>query len=391
MDTFIHAIETAVPRFRFSQVEARDRLKAQVDDRRARKIIHRVYDASAIDSRHSVVADWGADSPEALFRAGPDGKWVEPGTAARNEVFAQASRRVAVRLAARLLRACPHVAVRDVTHVITASCTGFYCPGPDFYVVHELGMDPAVQRYQLGFMGCYAALPALRMAQQFCQANPAAVVLVACIELCTLHLQLDAQDIESLVAGSLFSDGAAAALVSARPPRPDRPAYRLGGFGSTLLPAAEQAMTWTLGDRGFKMSLSSYLPELLGANIQPAIEPLLQSQGLTVRAVDHWAIHPGGKAILDKVGQALALRSEQLDVPRGVLRRHGNMSSATILFVLKEFLRRSKCTQNAQPTLAAAFGPGLTVEAALLNLVGPPTATRRGKTRRAVTPCPVAS
>ena len=133
MAAFIHAIETDVPQFQFSQAEARDRLKAQLDDRRARKIVHRVYDAAQIETRHSVVDDWGADSPEALFPAGPDGKWAEPGTEARNEVFARASRRMSVELAARLLRACPEIAAGDVTHVITVSCTGFYCPGPDFY------------------------------------------------------------------------------------------------------------------------------------------------------------------------------------------------------------------------------------------------------------------
>jgi predicted naringenin-chalcone synthase len=391
MATFIHAIETAVPRFRFSQAEARDRLKAQWNDRRARKIAHRIYDASEIETRHSVVEDWGSESPEALFRAGPDGKWVEPSTAERNDVFAGASRRISVELAARLLRACPQVAAGDVTHVITASCTGFYCPGPDFYIVHELGLNPSVERYHLGFMGCYAAIPALRMARQFCVANPAAVVLVVCLELCSLHLQLDGRDIESLVAGALFSDGAAAALVSARSPRPGSVAYRLGRFESTLLPAAEQAMTWTLGDRGFKMSLSSYLPDLLGANIQPAIEPLLQSQGLTIRDVDHWAIHPGGKAILDKVGDALALRPEQLGVSRSVLRQYGNMSSATVLFVLAEFMRQAGGAANEQPTLAAAFGPGLTVETALMTLVGMPMPSREPRRQRDRASCGVVS
>ena len=391
MAAFIHAIETDVPRFQFSQAEARDRLKAQLDDRRARKIVHRVYDAAQIETRHSVVDDWGADSPEALFPAGPDGKWAEPGTEARNEVFARASRRMSVELAARLLRACPEIAAGDVTHVITVSCTGFYCPGPDFYIVHELGLNPAVERYHLGFMGCYAVIPALRLARQLCAANPAAVVLVVSIELCTLHLQLDGKDIESMVAGSLFSDGAAAALVSARPPQSERAAYRLGGFESTLLPAAEEAMTWTIGDRGFKMSLSSYLPDLLGANIRPAIEPLLRAQGLTVRDVDHWAIHPGGKAILDKVGEALALRPEQLSVSRDILRRYGNMSSATILFVLNEFMQQRNGSPGDRQTLAAAFGPGLTVETALLTLVGPPMPTPKLPGRRELASCPVIS
>jgi predicted naringenin-chalcone synthase len=371
MDTFIHAIETAVPPFRFSQADARDQLKEQFDDRRARNLVDRICDRSEIETRHSVVEDWGSQSPEALFRAGPEGKWVEPGTEERNQVFARASRQMAVELAERALSSSPHIAASDVTHVITASCTGFYSPGPDFYIVKELGLEPSVERYHLGFMGCYASIPALRMARQFCEANPEAVVLVVSIELCSLHLHLDGKDLESLVADLLFSDGAAAALVSARPPQRGSTAYKLGKFGSTLLPAKERAMTWTLGNQGFKMSLASFLPSLLGANIQPAIEPLLQSQNLTMGDVDNWAVHPGGKAILDKVGTALGLQPEQLSVSREILKRYGNMSSATILFVLERFMQQMNGGPADQVTLAAAFGPGLTVETALLTLMRP--------------------
>jgi predicted naringenin-chalcone synthase len=371
MDTFIHRIETTVPPFRFSQADARDQLKEQVDDRRARKVIDRICDRSEIETRYSVIDDWGSDSPDALFRAGPGGKWVEPGTEERNQVFAAASRQMAVDLAARILSHSNHIATSDVTHVITASCTGFYSPGPDFYIVQELGLKPSVERYHLGFMGCYASIPALRMARQFCEANPEAVVLVVSIELCSLHLHLNGEDLESLVADLLFSDGAAAALVSARPPRPGSVTYKLGKFGSTLLPTKEPAMTWTLGNQGFKMSLSSFLPHLLGANIQPAIEPLLESQHLAMSDVDNWAVHPGGKSILDKVGEALGLRPEQLSVSRDVLRQYGNMSSATILFVLERFMQQMNGGPADQVTLAAAFGPGLTVETALLTLMRP--------------------
>ncbi len=371
MDTFIHAIEAMVPPFQFSQTDARDHLKEQFDDRRARSIVERICNRSEIETRHSVIDDWGSESPEALFRAGPGGKWVEPGTEERNEVFARASRQMAVDLAGKILRRSPHIAASEVTHVITVSCTGFYSPGPDFHIVKELGLKPSVERYHLGFMGCYASIPALRMARQFCEANPEAVVLVVSIELCSLHLHLNGKDVESLVADLLFSDGAAAALVSARSPRPGQAAYKLGKFGSTLLPAKERAMTWTLGNQGFKMSLSSFLPGLLGANIQPAIEPLLESQHLAKGDVDNWAVHPGGKAILDKVGEALELRPEQLSVSRDILRRFGNMSSATILFVLERFMQQRNGGPAEQVTLAAAFGPGLTVETALMTLMQP--------------------
>lgn len=371
MDTFIHAIETQVPPFRFSQADARDHLKEQFDDSRARRIVDRICNRSEIETRHSVIDDWGSESPEALFRTGPEGRWVEPGTEERNEVFARASRQMAVDLSKKVLERAPHLGAARVTHVITVSCTGFYSPGPDFYIVKELGLDPSVERYQLGFMGCYASIPALRMARQFCEANPEAVVLVVSIELCSLHLHLNGKDVESLVADLLFSDGAAAALVSAIPPEPGTSAYKLGRFGSTLLPAKERAMTWTLGNQGFKMSLSSFVPGLLGTNIQPAIEPLLASEDLIMGDVHNWAVHPGGKAILDKVGEALELEPEQLSVSRDILRRFGNMSSATILFVLDRFMRKRNGGPADQVTLAAAFGPGLTVETALMTLMHP--------------------
>ena len=372
MDTFIHSIETAVPEYRFSQAYARDRLKEQFAERRARKIIHHVYDASGIETRHSVVDDWGSKSPDALFRTGAAGRWLEPGTEERNKVFAQASRRMSVDLVRRLLQGCSHFAASDVTHLITVSCTGFYNPGPDFYIVQQLELDPSVERYHLGFMGCYAVLPALRMARQFCEADPDAVVLVVSVELCSLHLQMDAEDVESLVAGSLFSDGAAAALVSARPPTPGHAAFRLQHFGSTLLPDGEHDMAWTLGNRGFRMSLSSYVPDLLGANIQPVVGALLQSQGSAICDVDNWAIHPGGKSILDKASDALQLGPDQLAVSRDVLRRYGNMSSATVLFVLERFMRQMRDDGGDQATLALAFGPGLTVESSLMILVRAP-------------------
>ena len=203
-------------------------------------------------------------------RAGPDGRWIQPSTQQRNDVFARASIEMSVDVAGRLLARCPQFAPGDVTHLITVSCTGFYSPGPDFHIVQRLGLNPAVERYHLGFMGCYAVLPALRMARQFCQANPQAVVLVVSVELCSLHLQLCGENAEGLVAGSLFSDGAAGALVSARPPRPDTAVYRLDRSASVLLPAGQQDMTWSLGNHGFNISLSSYVPELLGADIRAA-------------------------------------------------------------------------------------------------------------------------
>jgi predicted naringenin-chalcone synthase len=262
-----------------------------------------------------------------------------------------------------LLAQLPELAPGDITHVVTASCTGFFNPGLDYFLVRDLGLPATAERYHLGFMGCYAAFPALRMAAQFCAANPQACVLVLCLELCSLHIRLDDRE-DQLLANALFADGAAAALVSAHPPAGGRPALRLERFASALVPEGEADMAWTIGDRGFDIALSSYVPKLLGANIAKVVDGLLAEAGCRRDEIATWAVHPGGKSILDQIEHALALRPEQLAASRLVLRDYGNMSSATSLFVLRELLADPR--SDGSRICSMAFGPGLTVELALL-------------------------
>jgi predicted naringenin-chalcone synthase len=212
-------------------------------------------------------------------------------------------------------------------------------------------------------MGCYAAFPGLRMAKQFCEADADAVVLVMCLELCSLHLQLGGGE-DSMLANSLFADGAAAAIVSARQPRIDQACYHLGEFHSSLIPSGKGDMAWTIGDLGFDIALSSYVPKIIGANIHAAIQPLLASRRFDLENITTWAVHPGGKSIVDKVSESLHLSTEQVSSSRKVLRHYGNMSSATVLFVLKEIINRPGA--GHEEVCAMAFGPGLTVEMALL-------------------------
>ena len=339
MTAWIHRIETILPEFSFSQEAASAKMQEWAPDERTRRIIRAIYRQSGILKRHSVVTNFDRDGHDGFFRTGPDGVRQGPGTAARNEIFARESKRLSVALARKTLDGCPGVGPGDVTHVVTVSCTGFYNPGPDFHIVRDLGIPASAQRYHLGFMGCYAAFPALRMAAQFCEADPGAVVLVVCLELCSLHLQLKPEE-DSLLANSLFADGGAAAIVAARPPAPGRSAYRIGAFHSALVPSGEQDMAWRIGDHGFDIALSSYVPKIIGANIRQFVEPALAGSGLALEGVDTWAVHPGGKAIIDQVQASLALRPGQVAVSREVLRDYGNMSSATILFVLREILLR---------------------------------------------------
>ncbi len=367
MSAWIRRIDTMVPGFSFSQEEAMVKMQGWAKSERERRLVRAVYRNSGIDRRHSVVRDFDGEGEGAFFRRAPDGTLSPPGTAARNDIFAAESRAMSVSLARKVLRNCPGIDPAEVTHVVTVSCTGFYNPGPDYHIVRELGLSDATQRYHLGFMGCYAAFPALRMAAQFCEADPRAVVLVMCLELCSLHLQLTGSE-DNLLANSLFSDGAAAAVVSSGESPPGNPAYRMEGFRSGLVPAGEQDMAWRVGDHGFDIALSSYVPRLIGANLQAMVVPSLAACGLSVRDIDTWAIHPGGKAILDQAQRGLGLAPEQVRASREVLRAYGNMSSVSILFVLEEILRSAAGTPGGR-VCAVAFGPGLTVELAVLSPV----------------------
>ena len=367
MAVWIQRIDTLLPEFSFTQEEASAKMQELARDERERRLIRAIYRSSGIERRHAVIRNYDGDGPDSFFRRDPDGSMKGPGTAARNAIFASESRHLSVTLARKTLGNCPGVDAGDVTHVVTVSCTGFYNPGPDYYIVRDLGMSLGTERYHLGFMGCYAAFPALRMAARFCEADPGAVVLVQCLELCSLHLKLSGTE-DMILANSLFSDGAAAAIVSAREPAPGQNAYRIGGFHSTLVPGGEQDMAWRIGDNGFDIALSSYVPKIIGANLREFIEPSLSVTGLSIADVDRWAIHPGGKSVIDQAQRCLSLRPEQVRESREVLRKYGNMSSVSILFVLAEILERQG-EAGEETVCAVAFGPGLTVEMALLSVL----------------------
>ena len=293
MTAWIHRIDTLLPDFSFAQEEAMVKMQEWARDDRERRLVRAVYRHSGIERRHSVLRSFEGEGEDAFFRRDAGGALRGPGTAARNDIFSVESRAMSVALARKVIGNCPAVSPADVTHVVTVSCTGFYNPGPDYYIVRELGMSDATQRYHLGFMGCYAAFPALRMAAQFCAADASAVVLVMCLELCSLHLQLNGSE-DNLLANSLFADGAGAAIVSAKEPDQGAAAYRLDGFRSALVPAGEQDMTWRIGDQGFDIALSSYVPKLIGSNIRELIAPALAAGGLSLSDVDTWAVHPEG-------------------------------------------------------------------------------------------------
>lgn len=390
----IRSIETAVPGVEVKQGDIRDVFLSQPGrSRLAQRLIAAAFDASAIDARHTVVDELaGSPAPGGrgvapVFYDADAGLVLDPSTGTRNALFAERCPELVVAAARRALEAAVGIEASDVTHVVTVSCTGFYAPGPDYALVRDLGLSPRTQRYHLGFMGCYAAFPALRAARDFCRSDPRAVVLVVCVELCSVHLQAS-DDPDTIVASSVFSDGAAAAVVSGREVT-GGVVLDLDAFDTTLTPVGEGDMAWTIGDHGFEMVLSRYVPAIIGEHIHGALAPLLAGDaglvGRPAAAVDLWAVHPGGRSILDKVQLALSLSDAQLEPSRATLAQHGNMSSATILFVLARLLRAGPPDgadgadgSVGQRVCAMAFGPGLTVESALLTLRRAPVAASAG-------------
>jgi predicted naringenin-chalcone synthase len=372
MPVHVLSIGTAVPGTVLPQPYVRDLLTGQPRlDRRTSRLVGAAFDGSGIDTRHTVIAELDAGRAAGQFLDGTDSSVLAPGTRARNELYRQCAPGLLATAAGNALRSGA-VDSADVTHLVTVSCTGFFAPGPDQLLVERLGLDPAVERFHLGFMGCHAAFPALRAARAFCAARSDAVVLVACVELCTLHLQ-PPTDHDRILASSLFADGAAAAVVTAAPLRGGRAGLRLDDLRSTLTGSGSEDMTWSLGDAGFEMVLSGYVPRLLGEQIEKVVAPVFDADpelaGRPFAEVPRWAVHPGGRSILDKVQQALALEDRQLEPSRDVLRRYGNMSSATVLFVLGQILAGPPPTAPER-VCALAFGPGLTVETALLTYGG---------------------
>ena len=373
----LRSLRTIVPDTVIEQHEVRDIFASQPDvGRLAQRIIGASFNGSGIDTRHTVIRELSpaAGTDDKMFFDRETGRLQSPGTAARNDLYTREASRLFVEVARSALDADPDIVAADVTHVITASCTGFHAPGPEYEIVRGLGLSDSVQRYHLGFMGCYASLPALRAASQFCAADPTAVVLVVSVELCTVHLR-SSEDPDLIVANSLFADGAAAGIVTARDLATPVPAVRLDGFHTAIAAEGEKDMAWTIGDHGFEMILSTKVPQIIGETIIGAIRPLYAREGELAEAfdegrvgerVEHWAIHPGGRSILDRVQERLNLSDDQLFPARETLRENGNMSSATVLFVIKRILDDG--ARDGSRVAAMAFGPGLTAESALMTV-----------------------
>ena len=375
MPSYLGAIGTATPPHRLAQPTIAgfmaEALELDAADTRKLRALYRV---SGIEHRYSVLADYGRANGAYDFFPNAPGLEPFPSVGPRMAAYRREALPLALAAVHDTLRQAPGVDPASLTHLITVSCTGMYAPGLDIELVAALGLPTSVRRTCVNFMGCYAAVNALRLADSMVRADPAARVLVVSVELCTLHFQ-KSHDPDHLVSNALFGDGAAACLVLGQPLASlagagEVPALSLAlrAFHCGLAPEGVQDMAWHIGDFGFEMTLSGYVPALIQRGIGQLTADLLHDLPVRREDIRHFALHPGGRKILEAIEQALDLRKDDNRYAYQVLRDYGNMSSATVLFVLRELLAAATPADHGAPVLSCAFGPGLTMEAMLLEI-----------------------
>jgi predicted naringenin-chalcone synthase len=315
-------------------------------DPRLRAVFRRMASRSEIAHRYSFLdphirtGEFSSYDAHRFYRLGSF-----PDTTRRMELFEQSAPMLMRKTVDRL--ALSEEERAGITHVLVSCCTGLYAPGLDFEIVHHLGLAPEVERTMVGFMGCYAAINALKLARHIVRSEPAAGVLMLNLELCTLHLQ-ETQDLEQVLSFLVFADGAAASLITAR-----EQGLAMDSFKAVMVPETRELITWKIRGLGFDMLLSGQVPGELGRALHEG-ELMAERDG-----VDLWAVHPGGRSILDAVENGLELPADALVASREVLSCFGNMSSATVMFVLERIMRQAQAGQRG---CAMSFGPGLTAE-----------------------------
>ena len=354
----IVSIGTAVPEYRHEQqkiFEFMSRVYA-INEIEKRKLKF-LYKHSGIQTRYSVLDDYSLPASEWNFFIPTENLEPFPSLEKRMKSF----RDHAAPLSLKAINDClKDRQDQNITHLITVSCTGMSAPGLDLQVMELLDLPKTIYRTSVNFMGCYASIHALKMADAICNTYSSAKVLIVCTELCTLHFQREAT-VDNIASSLLFGDGSAAVLLTS-----DEHKLRglhLSNFYSEVIPKGKKDMAWELSSTGFLMTLSGYVPELIEEDFEPLVGRSLKNTDISFDKITHWCVHPGGKKILEAIHKSLQLKNGELKNSYDVLRRYGNMSSPTILFVLKEMMDefRHKHTENAT-VYGAAFGPGLTME-----------------------------
>lgn len=363
--TAITAIGTANPPFRQHQNEIfeimTEALQLTSDKRRLFKSIMK---ATGIEYRHSVLT-YNAEQDQGyqFFPANADHPF--PSTASRMSIYKKTALPLAMAAINDCLSSFTEETKNQITDLIVISCTGMYAPGLDIDILNALQLPSTTQRTDIHFMGCYASFNGMRIADAICKANPKAKVLMVSIEICSLHFQ-KRDTLDDLMASALFADGAAAVLIEASTQQ--NKYLTPVNFYSDIVPDTHNDMSWDIGDQGFNMVLSGYVPQAVESGINTLIKRLLADLQLQREQIDFFAIHPGGFKILQACENSLDITPQQNQHSYHVLRNYGNMSSATVLFVLKSLWESLSPEDNGKNIFSCAFGPGLTVESSLLRL-----------------------
>lgn len=325
-------------------------------DRRKLKFLYR---QGGIDTRYSIIPDYSL--PAAAWQFYPPSENLEPFPNLEQRM--QWYQRYAANLSLKAIHKCvENFSDNTITHLITVSCTGMSAPGLDLELLELLQLPPTTFRTSVNFMGCYAAIHALKMADAFCRADKKANVLVVCTELCTLHFQKE-HTIDNMTSSMLFSDGAAAVLITGND---QQWGLTIDHFYSTVAVKGKTGMAWELSSKGFVMTLSGYIADLVEENFNSLVTNALTAAHLDKENITQWCIHPGGKKILEAVHKSLGFTNGQLQPCYDILKEYGNMSSPTVLFVLEKIMKDLN-RNEANKIFGAAFGPGITMETFILS------------------------
>ncbi|HXB43787.1 MAG TPA: type III polyketide synthase [Puia sp.] len=315
-----------------------------------------IYSKSGIEKRYSVVPDYSRGINDWKFY--PRSENLEPFPSLEQRMIWY--NKYAAPLSVDAIRNCIKNKIHhnEITHLITVSCTGMSAPGLDLQVMELMDLHKSIFRTSVNFMGCYAAIHALKLADAICRAEPDSNVLIVCTELCTLHFQRE-PTMDNIASSLLFSDGSAAILVTSG--KNAAKGLQIKNFYSEVLPKGKKDMAWELSSTGFLMTLSGYIPNLIEEDFEMMTRKAFEKNNLRKENITHWCVHPGGKKILEAIRKSMQLTNGELDDSYCILKEYGNMSSPTILFVLKKILDGIEYKEN-NTIFAAAFGPGLTME-----------------------------
>ena len=354
-EAYINRIATAVPPYDVHLAFVQFGRSLLINDERRSILFDRMVERAEIDHRYSYLSPTssldhgGASAVEFYIRQD------FPSTGARMKLFEQQAPMLAEAAIARLNLGNER---STLTHILISCCTGFTAPGLDLEIMQRCGLPDSMERSIVGFMGCYAAINTLKLARHIVRSEPKARVLVLNLELCSLHLK-ETANLDEILSFLIFGDGCAASIVTAEPV-----GLAIDSFRAVLVPDTRDLITWNIGDLGFDMVLSGKVPGAILEALRAGGGDILE--GAPISAIDLWAVHPGGRSVLDAVERAFDLRSSALSASRNILRRFGNMSSATVMFVLETMLRASAGTRGC----AMSFGPGLIAETMLFHGTG---------------------